>query len=131
MCAYCDARGDQCDKCGKLINAVELIDPRCKICGAPPVVKTSQHLFMDLPALEPLLTEHLPKAYAQGVWTTNTKQITSSWLRDGLKPRCITRDLQWGTPVPLEGYTKKVPNAQKLDFTAFSTNSDSDVLRVD
>ena len=49
LCGYDDARGDQCDKCGKLINAVELIKPRCKVCGAAPVVKTSQHLFMDLP----------------------------------------------------------------------------------
>ena len=49
LCGYEDARGDQCDRCGKLINAVELIKPRCKICSSAPVVKTSQHLFMDLP----------------------------------------------------------------------------------
>ena len=49
FCSYEDARGDQCDKCGKLINAVELKNPRCKACGSSPVVNTSQHLFMDLP----------------------------------------------------------------------------------
>ena len=56
FCAYEDARGDQCDKCGKLINAVELRSPRCKICKSVPIVKTSSHLFLDLPSVS--LTSH-------------------------------------------------------------------------
>ena len=52
MCAYDDARGDQCDKCGKLINAVELKHPRCKLCAQSPVMKSSQHLFLDLPRVD-------------------------------------------------------------------------------
>ena len=56
FCAYEDARGDQCDKCGKLINAVELRSPRCKICKSVPTVKTSSHLFLDLPSVS--LTSH-------------------------------------------------------------------------
>jgi len=107
-CAYEDARGDQCDKCGKLINATELKSPRCKICNASPSIKTSNHLFLDLPSIEPKLREHLDKVFETGQWTSNAKLITKSWLRDGLKPRCITRDLKWGTPVPLEGYQDKV-----------------------
>nr|XP_039252310.1 methionine--tRNA ligase, cytoplasmic-like [Styela clava] len=108
LCTYEDARGDQCDKCGKLINAVELKNPKCKMCSASPEVRSSQHLFVDLPKLEPKLREHLKKSFENVGWTANAKMITESWLRDGLKPRCITRDLKWGTPVPLEGYTDKV-----------------------
>uniref|UniRef100_A0A2C9KLH4 Methionyl/Leucyl tRNA synthetase domain-containing protein n=1 Tax=Biomphalaria glabrata TaxID=6526 RepID=A0A2C9KLH4_BIOGL len=58
--------------------------------------------------MEPLLSSHLNGAFESGTWTNNAKMITNSWIRDGLKPRCISRDLKWGTPVPLEGYTDKV-----------------------
>lgn len=108
FCSYPDARGDQCDKCGKLINAVELKTPRCKLCSSTPCVRQSKHLFLDLPKLEPRLVKHLDKAMEKGVWSTNARTITKSWIRDGLKPRCVSRDLKWGTPVPLEGYTDKV-----------------------
>lgn len=108
LCNYEDARGDQCDKCGKLINAVELKAPRCKICSASPEIKSSQHLFVDLPKLEPKLRAHLEKSFQNDGWSSNARMITETWLRDGVKARCITRDLKWGTPVPLEGYTDKV-----------------------
>ncbi|GFN93078.1 methionine--tRNA ligase, cytoplasmic-like, partial [Plakobranchus ocellatus] len=108
LCGFDDARGDQCDGCGKLLNAVDLVTPKCKICKASPVVLNSQHLFVDLPKLEPLLKSHLDKVYQTGTWTHNAHVITNSWIRDGLKPRCISRDLKWGTPVPLEGYQDKV-----------------------
>lgn len=108
LCGFDDARGDQCDGCGKLINAIELKDPRCKSCQKSPSPRVSQHLFLDLPQLEPQLKTHLDKVFAEGTWTSNAKNITNSWIRDGLKPRCISRDLKWGTPVPLEGYTDKV-----------------------
>lgn len=109
FCAYEDSRGDQCDKCGKLINAIELKKPRCKTCGSTPHVKVSRHLFIDLPKAQPKLEEYLNGIWKKdNNWSNTAKVITSSWLRDGLKPRCITRDLKWGTPVPLEGYTNKV-----------------------
>ncbi|CAH1772664.1 unnamed protein product [Owenia fusiformis] len=108
FCAYEDARGDQCDKCGKLINAPELKQPKCKVCKNTPVVQTSEHLFLDLPKLEPRLSAYLDAEFEKGIWTSNTKVITKAWIRDGLKPRCITRDLKWGTPVPLEGFKEKV-----------------------
>lgn len=54
------------------------------------------------------LNAHLEKAFAEGIWTSNAKSIAESWLKSGLKTRCITRDLKWGTPVPLEGFTDKV-----------------------
>jgi len=108
LCSYEDARGDQCDACGKLINAIELLKPRCKICSRTPHSKFSQHLFVNLNQLAPKLRQFLDKSYENEGWSSNAKSITESWLRDGLKPRCITRDLKWGTPVPLEGFTDKV-----------------------
>ncbi|XP_071941977.1 methionine--tRNA ligase, cytoplasmic-like [Antedon mediterranea] len=108
LCNYEDARGDQCDKCGKLINATELKNPRCKVCNSSPVIRSSKHLFLDLPKLQPTLEKFLNKSTNEGDWTHNAKLITNSWVRDGLKPRCITRDLKWGTPVPLEGFKDKV-----------------------
>ncbi|KAM9758925.1 methionine--tRNA ligase, cytoplasmic isoform 2-T2 [Menidia menidia] len=107
-CSYPEARGDQCDKCGRLINAVELREPQCKVCKQTPVIRTSKHLFLDLPKLETQLEQWLDESTSTGDWTANAKQITRSWLRDGLKPRCITRDLQWGTPVPHPDFKEKV-----------------------
>ncbi|KAG8452535.1 hypothetical protein GDO86_004353 [Hymenochirus boettgeri] len=108
FCNYEEARGDQCDKCGKLINAVELKKPQCKVCKQSPVIKSSKHLFLDLPKLEKRLEKWLEQTFSSGDWTANGRLITRSWIRDGLKPRCITRDLKWGTPVPLDGFRDKV-----------------------
>ncbi|KAM6927493.1 methionine--tRNA ligase, cytoplasmic [Xenentodon cancila] len=107
-CSYVEARGDQCDMCGRLINAVELREPQCKVCKQTPVIRSSKHLFLDLPKLETQLEQWLDKSTSTGDWTSNAKQITRTWLRDGLKPRCITRDLLWGTPVPHPDFKEKV-----------------------
>merc|ERR1719509_111382 len=106
LCAYPDARGDQCDKCGKLINAIELKNPRCKRCGKSPTVRTSGHIFLDLPKVESSLVSWMDKS--SPAWTNNARVIAKSWVKGGLMPRCITRDLKWGTPVPLKGYEDKV-----------------------
>ncbi|KAF7260343.1 hypothetical protein EG68_02134 [Paragonimus skrjabini miyazakii] len=110
FCKYDDARGDQCDKCGRLMNAIELVRPRCKSCRHAPVIKSSRHLFLDLPRLEPKLTVFLEERIddTSSLWTANARSISTSWLRDGLKARCITRDLKWGVPVPLDSYNNKV-----------------------
>lgn len=110
LCKYEDARGDQCDACGKLINAIELIKPRCKQCGNTPRVKTSKHLFLDLPKVESKLKDWINNntEVRKDGWTPNVRQITKGWIQEGLKPRCITRDLKWGIPVPLKGFEKKV-----------------------
>lgn len=105
-CGYEDARGDQCDGCGKLINAIELIRPRCKVCNTSPVVRQSNQLFIDLPKIEPKLREWIDTV--DSLWTSNARVITKSWLKEGLKSRCITRDLKWGIPVPLSGFESKV-----------------------
>lgn len=110
-CCYPDARGDQCDKCGALLNPTELIEPRCKVTGTIPVLRTTNHLFLDLPSLESRLREFIESSSGRGGWSSNARQVTAAWLRDGLKPRCITRDLKWGVPVPgdaIKGFEDKV-----------------------
>ncbi|KAJ2330485.1 methionine--tRNA ligase mes1 [Coemansia sp. RSA 2681] len=107
-CAYDDARGDQCDKCGTLLNAVDLIDPRCKLDGNRPVIRSSTQQYLDLTKLQLQCKEFARKSSEDGNWSANSLAITNKWFDEGLKARCITRDLKWGVPVPLEGYEKKV-----------------------
>ncbi|KAJ1743475.1 methionine--tRNA ligase mes1 [Coemansia sp. RSA 989] len=107
-CSYEDARGDQCDKCGNLLNATELIDPRCKLDGNSPIIRDSSHLFIDLDRLQPKCEEFIRRSSVEGKWSSNGLAITNDWLGRGLRPRAITRDLKWGVPVPLPGYESKV-----------------------
>ncbi|CAI7870758.1 unnamed protein product, partial [Closterium sp. NIES-53] len=107
-CAYEDARGDQCDRCGKLLNAADLINPRCHMCHSRPEIRNTEHLFLDLPELKAELEAYVSDTSAAGGWSANSIQTTNAWIRDGLKPRCITRDLKWGVPVPLDKYKDKV-----------------------
>lgn len=105
-CGYEGARGDQCDKCGKLVNATELINARCKICASPPELTTSTQFFLELPQLEPSLRSWSSRV--ESGWSSSARAVARAWLRDGLRSRCVTRDLKWGIPVPLEGFQKKV-----------------------
>lgn len=105
-CRYVDARGDQCDQCGKLMNATELLQPRCSVCRQTPEVVQSQQFFINLPKIEPQLREWF--ATVEHGWSHNARVITKAWLKEGLRPRCITRDLKWGIPVPVAGFEKKV-----------------------
>ncbi|KAL9162010.1 hypothetical protein ABFS82_07G059400 [Erythranthe guttata] len=107
-CNYDCARGDQCDKCGKLLNPTELLEPKCKVCRDTPCIRDTNHLFIELPKLKDKLEEYISATSASGGWSHNAIQITNSWLREGLKPRCITRDLKWGVPVPHENFKDKV-----------------------
>ncbi|MBW2971419.1 methionine--tRNA ligase [Candidatus Woesearchaeota archaeon] len=107
-CGYENARGDQCEKCGKLLNPVELINSRCKVCSSKPVVRKSDHLFLDLPKIGPELEKWTVQQAEQGFWTTNAVTVTNAWFKEGLKERCISRDLKWGVSIPLDGYTSKV-----------------------
>lgn len=107
-CDYDSARGDQCEKCGKLLNPTELKDPRCKVCQATPKIRDTDHLFLELPLIKDKLEEYINKMSVSGSWSQNAIQGTYAWLKDGLKPRCITRDLKWGVPVPHEKFKDKV-----------------------
>ncbi|CAG4963707.1 unnamed protein product [Colias eurytheme] len=105
-CLYDSARGDQCDKCGKLINAIELIQPRCKVCAHSPSVKPSEQLFIELGQLEPSIRSWVSST--ESGWSAPARAVTRAWLREGLRPRAVTRDLKWGVPVPLPQYKHKV-----------------------
>jgi methionyl-tRNA synthetase len=107
-CGFVGARGDQCDKCGHLINAVELQSPKCKVCGAAPVKKNTKHLFLDLEKLQPELEKWIKSRGKEGFWTENTVLYTNAWLKEGLKKRCISRQLKWGIPIPLKGFEDMV-----------------------
>ncbi len=104
FCGYEDARGDQCDKCGKPLDALELVAPACKFCGREPVARETEHFFLDLSQFnEPLKKWVADKTY----WRPNVLNFTQNLLNEGLRPRAITRDIEWGIPVPIEGYEDK------------------------
>ncbi len=107
-CGYDGARGDQCESCGKLLEPTELKSPKCSTCGAEPRPRATTHLYIDLPAIRPKLEEWMKEASVRGFWANNAIQMTQAWIRDGLKPRAITRDLKWGIPVPKAGFEDKV-----------------------
>lgn len=108
LCGYEDARGDQCDKCGHVLDPLDLIKPRCKLDGASPTTKDTKHIFLLLDKLQNSVDEWSREAAEKGGWSANGRQITTAWLKEGLHPRAITRDLKWGTAVPLDGYDDKV-----------------------
>ncbi len=107
-CGYEGARGDQCEMCGSLLDPMELINPQCVTCGGTPHPKSTTHLYIDLPAILPKLEAWMKEASVKGFWANNAVQMTQAWIRDGLHPRAITRDLKWGIPVPKKGFENKV-----------------------
>src|SRR5690242_4378799 len=100
ICGYPEARGDQCDNCGNQLEPDELIEPRSRIDGTPPVFRETEHLFLDLPRVADRLRTWIS---AQTHWRPNVRNF-SLGLLDDLKPRPITRDLDWGVPIPVPGY---------------------------
>ena len=106
-CPFCgnpSARGDQCDKCGKPMNPVDLRDLRCRLCNQTPEIRDSEHFFLRLSALQDRLLEWVRQ---QHHWRPNVLNFTQRYLEDGLHDRAITRDIEWGIPVPLPGYEDK------------------------
>ena len=102
-CPYCGAekaRGDQCDLCGKLLEPTLLVEPYCIICKNKPVVKTTRHWYIDLSKLSDALSEYI-KANQQ--LPANVKSFSLNWIKEGLKPRAVTRDIDWGIPAPFVG----------------------------
>ena len=107
-CGYDDAGGDQCDGCGALLNPTELIEPKCAIDGKPLTLKNTENLYLDLPVLSKRLEEFQEKVIEEGFWPNNAATTTRAWMKRGLEPRAITRDLKWGIPVPEKGFEDKV-----------------------
>ncbi|MEA3476252.1 MAG: methionine--tRNA ligase [Candidatus Cloacimonadota bacterium] len=107
-CPFChskEARGDQCDACGKLIDAIQLINPVCITCGDTPIIKETTNWFLNLPKFSDKLKKWIE---SKTEWKDNVKKFILGWLKSGLKERAITRDLDWGVPVPLENAKGKV-----------------------
>ena len=111
VCPHCEcanARGDQCEACGKLLDPTELKGPSCSTCGSTPTPRTTKHLYIDLPKIKDKLEDWIRVAGKEGFWANNALQMTQAWIRDGLRERAITRNLKWGIPVPRRGYEDKV-----------------------
>lgn len=108
-CPHCgnpDAYGDQCEKCGKDLSPTELINPHSTISGSKPVLRTTKHWYLPLDKAQPWLEKWILADHSD--WRSNVVGQCKSWFDMGLKPRAVTRDLDWGIPVPVEGAEGKV-----------------------
>lgn len=106
-CQYEAAYGDQCENCGSSLNATDLINPKSTITGSKPVLKQTKHWFLPLDAYEGFLRQWIIKGHKKD-WKPNVYGQVKSWIDEGLKPRAVTRDLDWGIPVPVPGADGKV-----------------------
>ena len=111
ICGYTEARGDQCDNCGNQLEPTDLIDPKSKINGETPEFIETQHFFLDLPALAEALQQWLEGREASGTWRPNVIKFSLNILEE-IRPRAMTRDIDWGIPVPLEGWEDQ--NSKRL-----------------
>nr|WP_299214510.1 methionine--tRNA ligase [uncultured Allomuricauda sp.] len=107
ICGNEEAYGDQCENCGSSLNATDLINPKSAITGNVPTLKKTKHWFLPLDRYESFLKEWILKGHKND-WKPNVYGQCKSWIDDGLKPRAVTRDLDWGIPVPVEGGEGKV-----------------------
>lgn len=106
-CGAEEAHGNQCDSCGALLEPEELIEPRCAMCGGTKIeFKSTNHWYLDLEKLQPQLKDYVDANFDH--WQDNVKRFTGRMLEDGLEPRAITRDIEWGIPAPFPGAEDKV-----------------------
>lgn len=106
-CGYDEAYGDQCENCGSSLNATDLINPKSTLTGAVPTLKKTKHWFLPLDQYEGFLKDWILEGHKLD-WKPNVYGQCKSWIEAGLKPRAVTRDLDWGIPVPVEGAEGKV-----------------------
>lgn len=106
-CGYEESYGDQCEHCGTSHNATDLINPKSAVTGAKPILKKTKHWFLPLDQYNDWLKEWIIKGHKED-WKVNVYGQCKSWIDDGMKPRAVTRDLDWGIPVPVEGGEGKV-----------------------
>ncbi|MFQ6012351.1 MAG: methionine--tRNA ligase [Thermoplasmata archaeon] len=99
-CHYKEARGDQCENCGQLLDPFDLVEPRCKVCGTRPVQRKTKHFFLRLSAFEEPIRAYLQD---KGYWKAHVLNFALGWLKEGLRDRAFTRDIDWGIKVPVEG----------------------------
>ncbi len=105
VCGYEEARGDECPNCGSNLSPLELINPRSKITGDTPVIKEATHLYFPLEKYQDNLKEWI---FSRKNWKQNVLNYCKSWFNAGLRDRAITRDLEWGVKIPLDGFEGKV-----------------------
>lgn len=105
-CGYDKAYGDQCDKCGATYELDALGSPKCAFCGKDAVKKSTKHIYISLDKIQPKLQKWVESK--KDVWRPHVYAMTNKWFKEGLKPRCITRDIPWGIKVPLKGFEDKV-----------------------
>ena len=106
-CNHTEAYGDQCEQCGSSLNATELINPKSTLSGAEPILKETKHWFLPLDQYEDFIKEWVIEGHKDD-WKPNVYGQVKSWVDEGLRPRAVTRDLDWGIPVPVEGADGKV-----------------------
>ncbi|WP_010227293.1 methionine--tRNA ligase [Gillisia marina] len=106
-CGNPEAYGDQCESCGSSLNATDLINPKSAITGAVPTMKETKHWFLPLDQYEDFMKEWVIKGHKKD-WKANVYGQVKSWVDEGLRARAVTRDLEWGIPVPVEGADGKV-----------------------
>lgn len=107
ICPHCgsdQARGDQCEECGRPLNPTDLINLQCGLCGTSPQIRDSEHFFLRLSAFTDQLLAWVKQ---QTHWRQNVLNFTLSYLTEGLKDRAITRDITWGVPIPVPGFEDK------------------------
>ncbi len=103
-CGYEHARGDECDHCGRPLEARQLGNPRCALCGTPAEFRDTEQFYLELDRLAPKVAEYVGQ---QTHWRPGTRRVALNFLEEGLHPTAITRDLEWGIPIPLDGYAAK------------------------
>ena len=106
-CNHTEAYGDQCEQCGSSLNATELTNPKSTLSGAEPILKETKHWFLPLDQYEDFMKEWVIEGHKDD-WKPNVYGQVKSWVDEGLRPRAVTRDLDWGIPVPVEGADGKV-----------------------
>ena len=114
ICGYDGARGDQCDNCGNQLDPEQLINPRSRINGEVPEFVETEHFFLDLPAFAQAIGNWLDQ---RENWRPNVLKFSRNLL-DDLQPRAITRDLEWGVPIPLDGWRERTDKRIYVWFDA-------------
>ena len=118
-CAFPDARGDQCDNCGRTLDPQDLKNPRSKLSGAPPEYRETEHFFLLLSKFEPTLKEWSERQARDAHWRANTINFTRNWLQEGLKDRAITRDMTYGVHLPRAVEAQDAAFAEKRIYVWF------------
>ncbi|EOP77333.1 MULTISPECIES: methionine--tRNA ligase [Bacillus] len=109
VCPHCHepARGDQCDACSAILDPIDLLEKKCKLCGNTPAVKETEHFYFALHKFQQQINDAIAVAKREGAWRDNAIQLTERYLEEGLQDRAVSRDLPIGVPIPVKGYEDK------------------------